>query len=315
MARPVKIASCAVEAYFEHGEREQALALVDRAGAMGADIVCLPEFAAADVDHHRFLPSAVPGPITDAFAALARRHGMYVVVPMVEDSGGGASTGGDSTRDDPSPPAKHYNTAVLLDRRGEIVGKYRKTHLCLPGYQEGACTLAGDELPVFATDFGVVGITICMDIHYPEVYAALALKGAEAIFWPTASMDYTGDLMESLVNARAIDNQVYMVPSHYTQLPYLVGKHYGRSRVVDCMGRIRADTGHFPGVALAEIDLDQTYPMWYAGEMLEAYPIMRETFFKTRRPELYGELVAPVAPGHYQRGNKAPPKKADPTPV
>ena len=52
----------------------------------------------------------------------------------------------------------------------------------------------------------------------------LALKGAEIIFWPSAAMDYTGDLIESLVNARAVDNQVYFVPSHFLQMPYLVGK-------------------------------------------------------------------------------------------
>ncbi len=114
-------------------------------------------------------------------------------------------------------------------------------------------------------------------------------------------MDYTGTLIESLVNARAIDNVVYMVPSHYVQLPYIVGRSYGRSRIVDPMGRIRVSTGHFPGVAMAAIDLDQTYPMWYQGEMLEEYPTMRETLFKTRRPELYGELVKPVTELHWKR--------------
>ncbi len=104
-------------------------------------------------------------------------------------------------------------------------------------------------------------------------------------------MDYTGDLIESLVNARAIDNQVYFVASHFVQTPYLSGKHYGRSRIVDCMGRVRADTGHFEGVAIAEVDLDQTYPMWYEGQRLKEYPTMRRTIFRTRRPELYTQIT------------------------
>jgi hypothetical protein len=86
---------------------------------------------------------------------------------------------------------------------------------------------------------------------------------------------------------------VYFVASHFVQAPYLAGKHYGRSRIVDCMGRVRADTGHFEGVAIATVDLDQTYPMWYQGRALEEYPTMRRTIFRTRRPELYGEIVKP----------------------
>jgi N-carbamoylputrescine amidase len=251
--------------------------MVERAGKSGADIVCLPEFSAAPLRDGVFQPETVPGPATEAFAALAAEYKMYVIVPLVEATGG----------------AKNYNTAVLLDRGGKIVGKYRKTHLCLPTCHEGDTTLPGDEVPVFKTDFGTIGITTCMDIHYPELYTTLALKGAEIVFWPSAAMDYTGDLIESLVNARAVDNQVYFVASHFVQKPYLVGKHYGRSRVVDCMGRVRADTGHFEGVAVAEIDLDQTYPMWYQGKALEEYSTMRRTIFRTRRPELYGELVKP----------------------
>jgi predicted amidohydrolase len=244
---------------------------------MGADIVCLPEFSAAPVTDSKFASESIPGAATDAFAAIAAKYKMYVIVPLLEKTAG----------------ERHYNTAVLLDRSGKIVGKYRKTHLCLPTCGEADTTLPGDEIPVFKTDFGTIGITTCMDIHYPELYTTLALKDAEIIFWPSAAMDYTGDLIESLVNARAIDNQVYFVASHFVQTPYLVGKHYGRGRSIDCMGRVRADTGHFEGVAIAQIDLDQTYPMWYQGKMLAEYSTMRRTIFRTRRPELYGEITKP----------------------
>ncbi|MCX5659203.1 MAG: carbon-nitrogen hydrolase family protein [Planctomycetota bacterium] len=281
MARRVRIASCSVEHYFSKDEREQCMRLVDEAGQRKADIVCLPEFVGADNRKGNWIAEPVPGPTVQAFAALAAKHRMYVVLPLMEDVG----------------EAKAYNTAVLIGRSGEVVGKYRKTHICLPEFGEGECTLAGDELPVFKTDFGTIAISTCMDIHYPELYAVLTLKGAEIIFWPSGALDYTGDLIESLVNARAIDNQVVMVPSHHIQMPYLAGKPYGRSRIVDCMGRTRADTGHFPGVAVADVDLDETYPMWYSGGMLERYPTMRATIRKTRRPELYGELTKPVPPG------------------
>jgi N-carbamoylputrescine amidase len=277
MSRNVRIATCSVNYAPGVSSQETALALVERAGRMGSDIVCLPEFSAAPVRAGQFAAEPVPGPAVEAFAALAAKYKTYVIVPMLEDVG----------------RPKHYNTAVLLDRGGRVVGKYRKTHLCHPVGGESETTCAGDELPVFKTDFGTIGVSICMDIHYPELYTTLALKGAEVIFWPSAAMDYTGDLIESIVNARAVDNQVYFVASHFVQAPYLVGKHYGRSRVVDCTGRVRADTGHFEGLALAEVDLDQTYPMWYQGQQLEDYPTMRQTIFRTRRPELYGQVTQP----------------------
>lgn len=306
MSRKVRIATCAVPYFSPTRTRAKpgdavarmATALVEEAGRSGADIVCLPEFSLSRFNFrtHRWLPQAVPGPAIQRLGALAARHRMYVIAPLLEDCG----------------QRKAYNTAVFLDRRGRIVGKYRKTHLCLPRFAEGETTLPGNEIPVFPTDFGAIGISLCMDIHYPELYLALALKGAEVIFWSTGAIDYTGDLIESLVNARAIDNQVYFVCSHYIQQPYLAGKQYGRSRVVDPMGRIRADTGHFPGVAVAEVELDQTYPMWYEGRMRAAYPTMRATLFKTRRPELYGELTKPVAESHWQRG-KPPPTQSKPS--
>ena len=298
MSRMVTIASCSVEWDFRTTARAAALDLVDQAGRRGADIVCLPEFVGSDCRDGEFIPTPVPGPVTSSFAQLAAKHRTYVIVPLVEQCDGGLP----------------YNTCVLLDRGGHIVGRYRKTHLCLPGFQEGQKMRAGDDVPVFQTDFGAIGMTTCMDIHYPELYTVLALKGAEVIFWPSGAMDYTGDLIESLVNARAIDNQVYFVPSHAVQLPYLVGRPYGRSRIVDPMGRVRADTGHFPGVAMAEVDLDQTYPMWYEGEMLDRHPTMRQTLFRTRRPELYDDVAKPVEPRHWQRGAAPEDQSKEPSP-
>lgn len=290
MNRVIRIATCTLAQDAKASPYEQALSLVDQAGRSGADIVCLPEYAASaqrrDGDFLADLTALpVPGPDVNAFAALAGQHRMYVIVPLVERGAG----------------AKPFNAALLLDRRGALAGVYRKTHLCLPAHGEGERYQPGDDLPVFATDFGRIAITLCMDLHYPEVYTTLALRGAEVIFWPTAALDYTGDLIESLVNARAIDNQVYFVTSHYVQQPFLAGKHCGRSRIVDCMGRTRADTGHFPGLALAQVDLDQTYPMWYSGPMAQDHPTMRQTLFKTRRPELYGPVVQPLNPQHWER--------------
>ncbi len=277
MSRKVTIASCSVEHYFQQSEVEQCLRLVDEAGEQKADIVCLPENCGSDFVKREPVPESVPGPATERFAALARKHRMYVILPLVEKTDG----------------PKHYMSAVLIDRQGQIAGIYRKTHLCLPFHGEGEKYIPGNEVPVFKTDFGTIGITICMDLHYPELYRAMALKGAEVIFWPSGAIDYTGDIIESIVNTRAVDQSVWMVPSHHIQLPYLVGRCYGRSRIVDPMGRTRADTGHFPGVAVARMDIDEQYPLWYDGKMKERYPTMRDVIAQTRRPELYGDVAKP----------------------
>ena len=87
--------------------------------------------------------------------------------------------------------------------------------------------------PVLETDFGRVGIGICMDIHYPEMWRIYALDGADILLFPTMCLDYTGDHIESIVNARAIDNQVYLVSSHFVMQPFLSGRSMGHSRIVD----------------------------------------------------------------------------------
>ncbi len=182
---------------------------------------------------------------------------------------------------------RYYNSAVIIDRMGKYVGKYQKVHLCP---SEMWYYAAGNEIPVFDLDIGKIGITICMDIHYPEMWRIMALKGADIIAHPTGWRDYTGNLCESIVNARAIDNQNYIVTSHLVEAPYLAGKLFGHSRIVDPYGRTRADTGHLPGYASAVVDLDEVYEYWVTGELKEKYPTLKECFFDMRKPETYGSL-------------------------
>lgn len=256
---------------------QRAYEAVDAAGQAGADIVCLPEefdLIGCEPEHQASLGEPIPGgEITETLRAKARQHGMYVIGDVRERDGEAV-----------------YNTAVVIGRDGEIVGKYRKTHLA-PG--EWDQVQAGDEYPVFETDFGVIGVLICMDIHYPEIWRILALKGADIIFWPTQCLDYTGDFIESLFNARAIDNQIYAVSAHFVQQPFLAGKSMGHARIVDPYGRTRASTSHRPGIATATVDLDEGYEYWVTGDLKREFPTLKETFFALRRPETYGQLCEP----------------------
>src|SRR5437016_3175477 len=98
MSRHVRVATCSVEYSPQISSRPHALKLVEQAGEMGADIVCLPEFSAAPVVDSTFQAESIPGPATDAFAALAAKYKMYLIVPLLENT----------------HTKKHYNTSVLI---------------------------------------------------------------------------------------------------------------------------------------------------------------------------------------------------------
>jgi len=256
---------------------ERSLAALDEAARWKPDLITLPEeinYAGLAPEYMAKAGEEIPGgAIVESFARRARKHGVNVVVGLREREGN-----------------RLLNTGVVIDRRGEVVGKYRKTHLA-PG--ESDEVEAGDDYPVFQLDFGKVGVMICMDIHYPEPWRILALQGADVIAHPTMWRDYTGDMCESLVNARAIDNQVCVVTSHYVNVPFLTGAAMGHSRIVDPYGRTRASTSHIPGVAVAEVDLDEAYEYWVTGELKKKYPTLKECFLADRRPETYGILTRP----------------------
>jgi len=294
MSRTIKVATVAVYMNQECVETQllvdRAAALVEEAGEKWKpDVMVLPElFDVVTYPRERWSEISgeeIPGngPIQTRFSALARKYGMYLCFAMLEACGD-----------------KLYNTAVLVDRNGEFVGKYRKTHLCP---SEDEYITPGDEYPVFETDFGKVGITICMDIHSPELHRILALEGAEIILHPTMWYDYTGNYNEVLVNARAIDNGVYFVTADYIKMPFLVGDWMGHARIVDPYGRTRADTSHRPGIAVAEIDLDENYESWYTGWLKTEYPTMKDAYMKLRRPETYGVLTRPDSENKWQNEN------------
>lgn len=202
--------------------REHFTRLVEQAAARGADIVCLPEglTAAGNGLTYAQAAEAVPGPTTEFFGALARRLRVWIVAGLYERSG-----------------ARLYNTAVLVGRDGKLVGRYRK--MSLPDEEiEGGIT-PGSETPVFDTDFGRVGLMICWDSSYPEVARALAAGGAEVILMPIAGG------VESLVQARAVENQVHIVASGYDF----------RSGIFDRRGERIADAKGDPDVLVAEVDL------------------------------------------------------------
>lgn len=234
---------------------------IDAAGALGLDIVCLGE-ALATVGTRATIQDVaqpIPGLVTQRLGEAARQNNIWVVAGITERVADVV-----------------YNTAVLLDRQGQIAGEYRKVHLPREEWTKGV--RPGDEYPVFEADFGTVAMQICYDWFFPEATAAFALQGAEIVFAPTwgnTLPDKDGMVDgESTFRVRARDNAVYMVPSVYS----------GNSLVIDPMGRILASSDGREGVFWAEVDLAQRECLQWVGHWGSIGP-------RHRRPTTYGTLT------------------------
>jgi predicted amidohydrolase len=193
---------------------------------------------------------SIPGPTTASLAELARKRSSYVVAGIYEREG----------------PAV-YNTAVLLNRTGDVIGKYRKVYLPREEIERGLTP--GSDYPVFQTDFGTVGLMICYDVFFADPARNLALKGAEMILMPI----WGGD--ETLGKARAIENRVFLVASGYDYPTY----------VMDPNGEILSLAGQRGAAAIATIDLNKRYGHPQLGDM------------RNRRPKELRVDVKPSLPG------------------
>lgn len=238
----------------ESANWEAARALVERAAAAGARLVATPENTNYLGPHAEKVRRAEPldGPTVGRFAELARRLGIHLLL------------GSFNERSD--EPERCYNTSVLLGPGGEVLASYRKLHLFdvdIPGgvrFAESATSKPGTPagIVVAATPVGRIGMTICYDLRFAELYRRLADLGAEVLAVPSAFTLATGkDHWEPLLRARAIENQCWVLA------PAQHGRHddgglresYGHAMIVDPWGLPVAVASDGPGLALAEIDL------------------------------------------------------------
>ncbi len=223
--------------------------LADVAAAAGARFVALPEylqFRGSD-DGYRASARPIPGPWTDAFASVARSRAAWILVGSL------AETSGD--------PMRPYNTSVLIAPDGSIATTYRKIHLFDVTVEDGPVdresdrVSPGDRAVVAEVDGIRVGLSICYDLRFPDLYRALALAGAEVLTVPANFTERTGrDHWEVLLRARAIENGAYVLaPSQIGGPPGQPA--FGRSMIVDPWGTVVAQAPDRVGVISAELDL------------------------------------------------------------
>lgn len=223
--------------------------LVARAAARGARLVGLPENFAFLRSEGQPVPDAQPldGPWVRRMAELARRHAITLLLGSLPEKVEG----------DP----RVRNTSVLLGPDGATLAVYRKIHLFdsdLPGMEhlkESRSVIPGDELVVADTDAGRLGLSICYDLRFPELYRALTRRGARVLCVPSAFTERTGKAhWEVLLRARAIENLAYVLA------PAQVGHHgggrasHGQALIADPWGAVLAQVPDGEGVALAELD-------------------------------------------------------------
>ena len=223
--------------------------LLTKAADAGADLAVLPEY----VDYlgrsaGQPEPEPVDGEFAAFFAAAAQRLGMWVLAGSFHEIG---------------PDPQHtYNTTLVFDRAGSLAATYRKIHLYdveIPGrvsYRESQSVAAGTEPVVVRVDDVPLGLSICYDLRFPELYRHLAVTGeARLLAVPAAFMLHTGrDHWEVLLRARAIENQCFVVAAGQ------YGDHdpgrtcFGRSMIIDPWGTVLAQAPDALGVTVADLD-------------------------------------------------------------
>jgi predicted amidohydrolase len=249
---------------------EVAERLVRGAAAEGAELVVLPEKWTVLGAPEAIRSSAEPldGPALTAAAGWARELGIHLVAGSIPEV--------------VPDQEKLANTSVMFGPDGEVLAVYRKIHMFDVEvgdveYRESAIEEAGDQLALGESTGAMVGLTICYDLRFPELYRILTLRGARVITVPAAFTERTGrDHWEVLIRARAIENQVFMIaagqigfaPPHY--------RSYGRSMIVDPWGVVMAQAADTESFVSADLDFT------IQNEMRSSLPSLRH-----RRPDAY----------------------------
>ncbi|MFO0585329.1 MAG: carbon-nitrogen hydrolase family protein [Anaeromyxobacter sp.] len=225
---------------------DAAIGYVEEAADLGAKLVGLPEnFSFMGPEQDRIENAeTLEGPTLSALREVARRRGLFVVAGSIAEA--------------TDVPGKTANTSALIGDDGSIVASYRKIHLFdvnVPDgarYAESSTVVPGDEVVVARTELGAIGLSVCYDVRFPELYRELSSLGADVLTVPAAFTLYTGkDHWEVLLRARAIENLAYVMA------PAQVGQHhgnrwtFGNAMIVDPWGTVLARCPDGEGVAVA----------------------------------------------------------------
>lgn len=231
---------------------EHAFSLADQAVQLGASWVCLPEMFAFHGPYQDLWANAEfeDGPLNKRLSEFAARHGVVIFAGSV----------GERPKD--SKSGKIYNTQYVFGRTGDLIAKYRKTHLFnlkdqsgKPLYCESDGYLAGDSLTTISIDGWQVGLATCYDLRFPGVFSSLTRTGPlDCFVIPAAFTLQTGMYhWELLLRSRAVESLCYVVAANQVGTHSPGKQSFGHAMIVDPWGTVLADTGHISGIAMAQI--------------------------------------------------------------
>lgn len=223
--------------------------LVARAAMQGAQLITTPEntFLMEESGKNKVFYTQNEHPAVKASAEMARKNKAWLLI-------GSVAVAGENN--------KNYNRSLLFDPQGEIVAQYDKIHLFDvevgdgQTYRESAKIIAGDKAVIAETPWGKLGMTICYDLRFPQLYRALAKFGAGIITVPAAFTQVTGEAhWHVLLRARAIETGCFIIAPAQTGTHAGNRKTYGHSLIVDPWGKVLADGSTDEGVIIADLDL------------------------------------------------------------
>ncbi len=260
----------------------------------GARIICLQELfrspyfpQAESVDAARYAEE-IPGESTEVFSRIAREHHVVIIVPLFE-------IGADEC---------YYNSAVVIDSDGELLQVYRKVHVPYdPLFYEKNYFCPGNSYRVYDTTYGRIGVLICYDQWFPEAARAVALEGADIIFYPTAIGRIRGmedpsegdwrTAWETIQMSHAIANSVCIAAVNRSGAEGGL-QFWGSSFVCDSFGNILGQCGEEDGVLVIDVDFSKN------REVREGWG-----FLRNRRPDTYASLTGPLMPA-FMAGYRPP---------
>lgn len=247
----MKIAVCQIRTELDKAvTMEKAEKMVKEAADNGADIVVLPEMFNCPYDKKYFKPfaKAENGESVAAMSAWAKEKGIILVGGSIPEPAG----------------EKLYNTCFVFDENGEIIAKHRKAHLFdvdIEGgirFKESNNFTPGNEITVFDTKFGKMGVMVCFDIRFPELSRAMANRGAQVIFCPAQFNMTTGPKhWELSVRARAMDNELFFVGASAARYEGFNYECWGHSTVVSPFGMVLASCDEKEQILYCDIDLSE----------------------------------------------------------
>lgn len=215
---------------------------IQMAARWNADLVVLPELwnCSYDLPNLPQLAQTINGSSISALKKLARKHQIFIFAGSIAEK----------------KDKVFYNTSAVIDRQGNLVGKYRKIHLFHLGLEEDRYFTAGEDWGLVETPWGPAGIILCYDLRFPELTRNLVLRGARFIVipaqWPTARVDH----WITLCQARAVENQVFILAANRTGADKHIS-YPGRSLIISPWGEILKEGSAQKELVCAELDLTE----------------------------------------------------------